>query len=76
MFAAIASSGGEVTVVGTINDEYQIVDDGGVVYEVADNEMGEEVLSHVGKKVQVKGTVMEDEGLKLITITSYTVIGE
>ena len=29
-----------------------------------------------GKKLEVKGTVMEEEDSKMITITSYTVIEE
>ena len=75
MFAGFAI-GGEVTIVGTVNDDNQIVDNSGVVYEVGDNDMGEEVMEHVGKKLEVKGTVMEEEDSKMITITSYTVIEE
>lgn len=75
MFAGFAI-GGDVTIVGTVNDEYQIVDDAGTVYDVADNEKGEELMEHVGKKIQVKGTVMEGDDGKLITITSYMVIEE
>ncbi|MEJ2284484.1 MAG: hypothetical protein P8X85_12900 [Desulfobacterales bacterium] len=76
MFVGPALSGGGVTIVGTINDDSQIVDNAGVVYEVADNDMAEEVMEHVGKKLEVKGTVMEEEGSKMITITSYTVLEE
>jgi hypothetical protein len=75
MFAGFAI-GGEVTIVGTVNDDNQIVDNAGAVYEVGDNDMGEEVMEHVGKKLEVKGTVMEEEDSKMITITSYTVIEE
>ena len=75
MFAGFAI-GGEVTIVGTVNDDNQIVDNSGAVYEVGDNDMGEEVMEHVGKKLEVKGTVMEEEDSKMITITSYTVIEE
>jgi hypothetical protein len=74
MFAGFALGGGNATIVGTVNDDNQIVDNAGFVYEVADNEMGEEVMEHVGKKLQVKGTVMEDEDGKSISITSYTLI--
>ena len=75
MFAGFAI-GGDVTIVGTVNDENQIVDDAGTVYDVADNEKGEELMEHVGKKIQVMGTVMEDEDLKVVTITAYTVLEE
>lgn len=76
MFSGFAFGGGIATVLGTINDENQIVDNTGTVYEVADNAMGKEVMAHVGQKIQAKGTVIEDEGLKMITITSYTIIKE
>jgi hypothetical protein len=76
MFSGLAFSGGVATIVGTINDENQIIDNAGIVYEVADNALGKEVMANVGKKIQAKGTVIEDEGLKMITITSYTIIRE
>jgi hypothetical protein len=76
MFSEFALGGGDVTIVGTINDENQIVDNAGIVYEVADNAMGKEAMAHVGKKIQAKGTVIDDEELKMITITSYTIIKE
>jgi hypothetical protein len=76
MFSGFAFSGGSATIVGTINDENQIVDNAGIVYEVADNALGKEVMAHVGKKIQAKGTVIEDDELKMITITSYTIIKE
>jgi len=75
MFAGFAI-GGDVTIVGTVNDENQIVDDAGTAYDVADNEKGDELIEHVGKKIQVKGTVTEGDDGRLITITSYTVIEE
>ena len=75
MFAGFAI-GADVTIVGTVNDDNQIVDDTGAIYDVADNEKGEELMEHVGQKIQVKGTVMEGDDGKLITITSYSVIEE
>jgi len=75
MFAGFAV-GGDLTIVGTVNDENQLVDNDGTVYELADNEKGQELMEHVGKKIQVMGTVVEGDDGKLITITSYTVIEE
>ena len=76
MIASPALSGGAVTIVGTLNDDNQIVDNVGVVYEVAENDMGEEVMEHVGKKLEIKGTVIEEEDSKMITIASYPVLEE
>lgn len=72
----VAISGKTVTIVGTVNEDYQIVADDGQIYEVADTEKGEEVIDLVGKKVKATGTAEESDGKKVITITSYEVIGE
>ena len=64
------------TITGTVNDYYQIETDDGTVYDVVENEKGDEVAEQVGMRVKVTGTVEEDEDMKLINITSYTVIGE
>jgi hypothetical protein len=52
------------------------VDKDGQAFSIADNEQGNELLTHVGEKVEVKGTVMESEGKKLIDVSSYKVIKE
>jgi hypothetical protein len=65
-----------IMVTGTINNSNQLVDKDGQIFGVADNEQGKELLIHFGMKVQVKGTVMESEGKKLITVTAYEIIKE
>jgi hypothetical protein len=64
----------EITITGTINDSYQIVSDNGTVYEVADNDMGDDLLNHVGKTVEVTGVVIEEEGVKIINVKSYKLL--
>jgi hypothetical protein len=64
------------TITGTVNDYYQIETDDGTVYDVVENEKGDEVAEQVGMRVKVTGTVEEDEDMKLINITSYTILGE
>jgi len=66
----------EIMITGTINDANQLVDKDGQAFGVADNEQGNELLTHVGEKVEVKGTVMESEGQKQIDVSSYKVIKE
>jgi len=63
-----------IMITGTINNSNQLVDKDGQIFGVADNEQGKELLSHVGMKVQVKGTVLESEGKKLITVTAYEIL--
>ena len=64
----------EMTFIGEVTDSYQIVTDMGVVYEVADTDMGNELLEQTGKKVEVTGTVAEEDEVKIIKVTSYVVL--
>jgi hypothetical protein len=36
------------TIVGEVNEQYQIVTKDGTIYEIADTELGEEVLKFIG----------------------------
>lgn len=74
--AGPAISADSVTIVGIVNDSYQIVTDNDQVYEIAEGEKGDELIEFVDKKVKVTGTVEEDDGTKVITVTSYEVIEE
>ena len=66
----------ETTVVGLLNEDWAIEGEDGVLYEVEDSDMGNELLNNVGKKVEVTGTVSESEGVKSIRVSKYTVVGE
>lgn len=67
LFAGPVISADPTTIMGTVNDDYQIV---------TDDEKGDEVVKLVGKKVKVEGTVEESEGMKIITVTAYEVLGD
>lgn len=66
----------EIMITGKINDANQLVDTKGQTFGVADNEKGKELLTHVGETVAVKGTVMENEGQKQISVSAYKIIKE
>jgi hypothetical protein len=74
--SGIAVAGSEVSISGVINEDGQLVDDNGMAYDLADNDEGNEVMEMVGQKVTVKGTVMQTEGTKIITISSFKIIEE
>jgi hypothetical protein len=74
LLAGIAAAADEVSITGTVNEDSQLVADSGTVYDIGDTEKGNEVMELVGKKVSVKGTVMEAEGTKIITITEFNVM--
>jgi hypothetical protein len=60
-----------VTIVGEVNDQYQIVAKDGTIYEIADTELGNEVLKHIGEVVEVTGDVEEDDGVKVLDVKSF-----
>ena len=74
--SGIAVAESEVSISGVVNEDGQLVDDEGLFYDIAENDEGNEVMEMVGQKVSVKGTVVEAEGTKIITISSFKVIEE
>jgi len=60
-----------VTIVGEVNDQYQIVAKDGTIYEIADTELGNEILKHIGEVVEVTGDVEEDDGVKVLDVKSF-----
>ena len=66
----------EITIVGEVNDTYQIVADG-QIYEVATTPKGDDLVkNYMAVKVMVKGTVEEKEDLKIITVKSFKAVPE
>lgn len=63
-----------VTVVGVVTEDSQLVADDGEIYEVAASREGEAVKELLDKRVQVTGSVSEQNGIKIIEVTSYQVI--
>jgi hypothetical protein len=76
--ALVAGSVGaaeSMTIVGTVSDDGNIVDENGKIYEIGDNDKTAEVSEQSGKNVEVKGTVEEGTGgNQTIMVESYKVI--
>ena len=66
----------EIMITGTINDANQLVDKDGQVFSIAVTKEGQELVTNVGQTVEVKGTVLESEGQKQISVSAYKVIKE
>lgn len=63
-----------VTIQGQVNEDSQLVDDNGEVYDIADTtDEGMQVMELVGEKIEVRGTLTEDEGVKEITVESFNI---
>ncbi|RJQ71724.1 MAG: hypothetical protein C4519_19335 [Desulfobacteraceae bacterium] len=66
----------EKTIVGEVNDNYQIVA-AGQIYEIADTAEGNDLAeNHVNAKVKVSGTVEERDDMKIITVKTYQILSE
>ena len=63
-----------VVVQGQVTEDSQIMDDAGNVFDIADTDKGNELVENIGQKVEIQGTVMEDGGVKVITVESFRII--
>ena len=72
--SGIVLAGSEVSISGVINEDGQLIDDDGMVYDIAENEEGNEVMDMAGQKVTVKGTVTESEGIKIINVSEFELL--
>ena len=62
----------EVAFKGEIMDNGKLLSEEGEEYTIAEEGKGGELAEMAGKTVSVKGTVVEQEGEKVITVISYT----
>jgi hypothetical protein len=58
---------------GTIGEKWNRVPSD-TVYDIADTEEGLKVKEMIGDKVEVRGTLMDDEGAKEITVESFNIV--
>jgi hypothetical protein len=71
---AIPCLADEITIIGEINDNYQIVSDG-QIYEVAENTIGVDLIkNYISQTVKVTGTIEEKDDMKIITVTTFKVV--
>ena len=74
-FAGINIAGEKMTIVGVVPEDSLIVDQNGTIYEIGENDKFEAVTENTDVKVEVKGTVQEDDGgNKIIMIDSFKVL--
>ena len=75
MFTGVGAAE-ETTVVGVVTEEGILETTDGREMEVADTEMGAELLDLTGKKVEVMGEITEENDTIIIRVTGYTVVEE
>ena len=67
-------AGEELILSGTIDEKSQLVNDQGETFVLVNNDKGMEVMSMSGQKVEIRGTVMEQEGQKSVEVIEYKII--
>jgi hypothetical protein len=70
--AGLASE--SVVIKGQVLENNQLMDEAGNVYDIVDTEAGNEVVELVGQKVEIQGTLMEDQDGKVIAIESFRIM--
>jgi hypothetical protein len=66
----------EQSVVAWVTEDSVLETEAGELLEVADTDMGNDLLLHVGKKVEVTGEITSEEGVKVIRVAFYNIIEE
>ncbi len=65
-----------MTLIGEINDNYQLIADGRI-YEIADTPEGNELAeNHINAQAKVTGTVENRDDMLIITVTSFEILNE
>ena len=64
----------EVEITGTVTSEGMIIVGEDEQYLIEEDEMKPQIMLHVGEKVEVKGTIEEEEGEKVIDVEEFHII--
>jgi len=76
IFTGVVIADSEVTIAGIVGEEGQLFGDDGIIYEISEDEKGDELMEMSGRKVRVKGYVAESEEIIFITVIEFEVITE
>ena len=71
-----AQSESLVTISGVISEEGQLLGNDGVIYEIADSEIGFELMELAGHQVTVTGQVTTTDEFVLLIVESFEIIGK
>ena len=63
-----------ISIVGEVNEFFQIITDDGEVYNIGDTEKGAELDVLVGKRVEAMGNLINTDGELVLMIEDYKVV--
>ena len=76
LIPGITFAGDNVSVVGEINDDFQIITDDDQVLEIVQDDQGEELIGQAGERVEVIGEIVEEGSTRLIKVLSYKLMDQ
>lgn len=63
-----------ISIIGDVNEYFQIITDDGEVYNIGDTEKGAELDILVGKRVEAIGILINTDGELVLMIEDYKVV--
>ena len=72
VLAAAPALAVETTITGLVRDTFELEAEDGTVYFIDETDTGFDLVAHAGKMMQVTGEVKEEEGVMVISVTSFT----
>lgn len=69
-----ADAAQNIVLAGTINEDSMLVDDQGKAFNLSQTEQGNAIRSLIGKKVEIKGTVLEEKGQQVVEVHEYKIM--
>lgn len=61
----------DVILKGTVDANNRFTDESGQTYEMAVNDQAVKLMDQPGQKIEIKGTVMEKEGVKTVVVKEF-----
>ena len=74
MVLSLGALGGEKVIVGQLKEGYQLRTESGVEYQINPGELGEMLSEAVGKKIEVFGSITNNDSLPSILVKEFTVM--
>lgn len=64
----------QLTIVGAINEDRQMMDENDRIYVIGDNKMGQELRLQVEKRLKVSGTIETVDNETVLMVTTYEIL--
>ncbi len=66
----------DVILKGSVDANNRFIDESGQAYEMAVNDQAAKIMDQPGQKIEIKGTVMEKEGVKTVVVKEFIALPE